>query len=195
MGGFKMEEQNQANATDQAVEQLGGQKEQMQEQAQQDKMFTQEDLNGIVAKEAKKAQEKLLKQLGVEDFNSAKEGLTKLKEFQDAQKTEAEKQAEQLKQLEESYNNTSSENESLKAQLSALKAGVQSESIDDVVVLAKTLVSDDVDMDAAIAQVIQKYPHFAQQQVEEEPKKPSFTQGKHEKQEQSELDKWLSAFN
>ena len=194
MGGFKMEEQNQTNATDQAVEQLGGQKEQMQEQAQQDKTFTQEDLNGIVAKEAKKAQEKLLKQLGVEDFNSAKEGLTKLKEFQDAQKTEAEKQAEQLKQLEESYNNTSSENESLKAQLSALKAGVQSESINDVVVLAKTLVSDDVDMDAAIAQVIQKYPHFAQQQVEEEPKKPSFTQGKHEKQEQSELDKWLSAF-
>lgn len=194
MGGFKMEEQNQANATDQAVEQLGGQEEQTQEQAQQDKTFTQEDLNGIVAKEAKKAQEKLLKQLGVEDFNSAKEGLAKLKEFQDAQKTEAEKQAEQLKRLEESYNNASSENESLKAQLSALKAGVQSESINDVVVLAKTLVSDDVDMDAAIAQVIQKYPHFAQQQVEEEPKKPSFTQGKHEKQEQSELDKWLSAF-
>jgi len=54
MGGFKMEEQNQANATDQAVEQLGGQKEQMEEQGQQDKMLTQEDLNGIVAKKQRK---------------------------------------------------------------------------------------------------------------------------------------------
>lgn len=191
-----MEEEKQTNTTDQAVENLGGQEGTNQETQQAEvKTFTQDDVSGIVAKEAKKAQEKLLKQLGVEDFNSAKEGLAKLKEYQDAQKTESEKQAEKLKRLEESYNATSSENESLKAQLSALKAGVNAESINDVVVLAKTLVNDEVDMDTAIGQVIEKYPHFAQKQVAEEQNKPSFTQGEHKKEQVSELDKWKAAFN
>ena len=39
--------------------------------------FTQEQVNGIASKEAKKAQEKLLRDLGVEDFESAKDGLAK----------------------------------------------------------------------------------------------------------------------
>ena len=47
--------------------------------------FTQEQVNGIASKEAKKAQEKLLRDLGVEDFESAKDGLAKFKEYQDAQ--------------------------------------------------------------------------------------------------------------
>src|SRR5690606_25432631 len=62
--------------------------------------FYQEDINNIVARKVKKAQEKMLKQLGIEDFQSAKEGLQKFREWQDAQKTEAEKQAERLKELE-----------------------------------------------------------------------------------------------
>ena len=48
--------------------------------------FTQKDVNNLVAKETKKAVEKLLKELGVEDVKSAKEGLSKFKEIQEAQK-------------------------------------------------------------------------------------------------------------
>ncbi|MED3841674.1 Uncharacterised protein [Niallia circulans] len=158
------------------------------------KTFTQEDVNNLVAKEAKKAQEKLLKQLGVEDFNNAKEGLTKFKEWQESQKTEAEKQAERLKELEANYSNTSNENAILKAQISAMKAGVLAESVEDVVTLAKTMVSDDLDMDAAIAKVVEKYPHFAQKQEKVDEPKPSFSLGKHEKQPSSEMDAWLEAF-
>lgn len=158
------------------------------------KTFTQEDVNSLVAKEAKKAQEKLLKQLGVEDFNNAKEGLTKFKEWQESQKTEAEKQAERLKELEANYSNTSNENTTLKAQISAMKAGVLAESVEDVVTLAKTMVNDDLDMDAAIAKIVEKYPHFAQQQEQVDDPKPSFTIGKHEKQPSSEMDAWLEAF-
>ena len=52
----------------------------------EEKTFTQEDVNNLVAKESKKAMEKLLRELGVEDMKSAKEGLKKFKEIQSKQK-------------------------------------------------------------------------------------------------------------
>ncbi|CAN2247534.1 hypothetical protein [Bacillus vallismortis] len=157
------------------------------------KTFTQEDVNSIAAREAKAAKENLLKQLGVEDFKNAKEGLAKFKEWQDSQKTEAEKQAERLQEFENQNQTLSSENETLKAQISAMQAGVNADSVADVVTLAKNLVSDEMDMNAAIQKVVEKYPHFKEQQQEETPK-PQFTNGEHKKQPSSELDAWAAAF-
>src|SRR5690606_24702469 len=167
MGGILMSEevQNAQNQTaDQPADtnQAGG--EQQTAQEAEVKTFTQEDVNNIVAREVKKTQEKLLKQLGIEDFNSAKEGLQKFREWQEAQKTEAEKQAERLQKLETDYQSVASENEMLKAQLSALKAGVNPDSVQDVVILAKAMVNDELDMDQAIQKVLEKYPHFKAQQ-------------------------------
>ncbi len=157
------------------------------------KSFNQDDVNGIVAKEAKKAQEKLLKQLGIEDFENAKDGMAKFREWQESQKSEQQKQAERLQELETNYSTASEENTSLKAQISAMKAGVLAESVEDVVTLAKTMVNDDVDMNAAIAKVVEKYPHFSQVQQEEE-QKPSFSTGQHKKTPESQADQWLNAF-
>ncbi|HEO2443788.1 TPA: hypothetical protein VAP34_001989 [Streptococcus agalactiae] len=165
-----------------------------QQTSQEDtKLFKQEEVNNIAAKEAKKAQEKLLKQLGVSDFKSAKEGLDRLKEIQDSQKTEAEKQAELLKEFETNNQTLTSENETLKAQISAMKAGVKADSVADVVTLAQNLLSDDTDMAAAIQKVVEKYPHFAEQD-QEETEKPHFTNGQHQKQSPTELDAWTAAF-
>ncbi|MGG4039903.1 hypothetical protein [Heyndrickxia ginsengihumi] len=163
------------------------------------KTFTQEEVTKIIANEAKKTQEKLLKQLGVDNFKNAKEGLAKFREWQDSQKTEQEKQAERLQELEQKFNSTSEENAVLRAQISAMKAGVKAESVEDVVVLARTLVNDEVDMDSAISKVLEKYPHFAQvvqkeQDNQDQQQKPTFSTGTHQKQEHSELDKWMAAF-
>lgn len=144
-----------------------------------ERFFTQEELNNIVAKEAKKAQEKILKQLGIEDFKSAKEGLEKFREWQESQKTEAQRQAERLQKLEADFQAVTSENETLKAQLTALKLGVSPESAADVVVLAKTLVSDEVDMEQAIQKVLDKYPHFRSQPEPKKDDKPYFSKGQH----------------
>lgn len=161
--------------------------------SEHEKTFTQDDVDNLIKRESSKQQEKLLKQLGIDDFDSAKEGMKKFQEWQDAQKTEQEKQAEKLQQLESDYSSTNEENTILKAQISAMKAGVIAESVEDVVVLAKTLVTDDVDMDAAIKQVVDKYPQFAQQEQETE-EKPNFSNGTHKKQPTTEVDKWLNAF-
>lgn len=145
------------------------------------KTFTQEDVNNIVAREAKKAQEKLLKQLGIEDFNSAKEGLQKFKEWQESQKTEAQKQAERLQELEQQFTAVQQEKEALAAQLAAVKAGVHADFVEDVIVLAQRLVNEDTTIDEAIAKVIEKYPHFKEAQKQAEPPRPTFTVGTHQK--------------
>lgn len=172
----------------------GGQEQQPPAGQEETKTFTQEDVNNFVAKEAKKAQEKLLKQLGVEDFQNAKEGMAKFKEWQESQKTEAEKQAERLQELENNYSTASEENASLKAQISAMKAGVKAESVEDVVILAQRLVTDEVDMDAAIKQVVERYPQFGAGQEDGDPEKPQWTPGQHKRQTPTELDKWMNAF-
>ena len=56
--------------TDQSVN--AGETVESQTQEQSIKTFTQEEVTGFVAKEAKKAQEKIFKDLGFEDFNSAR---------------------------------------------------------------------------------------------------------------------------
>src|SRR5699024_11482394 len=73
------------------------------------KTFTQEDVNNIATKEARKAQEKVFKELGIEDFENAKEGFQKFQEWQESQKTEAQKQAEQLETLEKEKGTLSDE--------------------------------------------------------------------------------------
>mgnify|MGYP001197125342 CR=1 FL=1 len=147
----------------------------------EEKTFTQEDVNNIVAKEAKKAQEKLLKKLGIDDFDNAKEGLKKFKEWQDSQKTEQEKQQELLDNLSKEKESLSSENANLKAQLSALKQGVNADSVEDVVALAERLVNDETTIDDAIKQVVEKYPHFADSAEEKQQDKPTFSTGQHQK--------------
>lgn len=162
--------------------------------AEETKTFTQEDVNNIAAREAKKAQEKFLKQLGIDDFENAKEGLKKFKEWQDSQKTEAEKQAEQLKAAEAKQAELTERATTLEAQVSALKAGVNADSVEDVVALAKVYVNDDTDITAAIEKVVEKYPHFKTVQEQKQENKPTFTTGQHQKQPLSEIDKWKEAF-
>lgn len=161
------------------TEQSGGQENETGTATEkaEEKLFRQEDVNNIVAREAKKAQEKLLKELGIDDFENAKDGLAKFREWQESQKTEQEKQQEKLQELQTSNETLANENANLKAQISAMKVGVKAESVEDVIALAERLVNDETTIDDAIKQVIEKYPQFAQ---DEEEQKPNFTTGQHQ---------------
>ena len=160
--------------TDQPVN--AGENTESQTQEQPVKTFTQEEVTGLVAKEAKKAQEKIFKDLGFENFKSAKEGLQQLKEWKDSQKSEAEKQSEALAAKEKELELALSDKKNLEAKLSALTLGVNAESVDDVITLSARLVSDEVSIEDAIGQVLQKYPQFGRTEQFEE-KKPTFSAG------------------
>ena len=153
-----------------------GETTESQTQEQPIKTFTQEEVNGLVSKEAKKAQEKIFKSLGFEDVKSAKEGLQQLKEWKDSQKSEAEKQSEALATKEKELEQVLSDKKNLEAKLSALTLGVNAESVDDVITLSARLVSDEVSIEDAIGQVLQKYPQFGRAEQTEE-KKPTFSAG------------------
>src|SRR5699024_8675852 len=165
---------------DQTPTEQSGEQEQTNEtgtapEKAEEKLFRQEDVNNIVAREAKKAQEKLLKELGIDDFDNAKEGLAKFREWQESQKTEQEKQQEKLQELQTNNETLASENANLKAQLSAVKQGIKADSVEDVIALAERLVNDETTIDDAIKQVIEKYPYFAENVSEEEQEqKPKF---------------------
>src|SRR5690554_2644915 len=169
-----------------STEQSGGQ-EQTNEtgtapEKAEEKIFRQEDVNNIVAREVKKTQEKLLKELGIDDFENAKEGLQKFREWQESHKTEQEKLQETLQKYQTDNETLASENANLKAQLAAVKQGVKADSVEDVIALAERLVNDETTIDNAIKQVIEKYPHFAENVSEEEQEqKPKFTTGQHTK--------------
>lgn len=147
----------------------------------EDKTFTQEDVNNVVAKESRKATEKVLKDLGIEDFENAKEGMEKFKEWQESQQTEQEKQEKAMKSLQMDNESLKQEKQTLVSQISAMKAGVKGESVEDVVALAERRVTDKVSIDDAIKQVIKDYPHFTNVAAEnnESDNKPNFLSGQH----------------
>lgn len=164
-------------------------------------LFTQEDVNNVVSKETKSATEKLLKQLGVKDVKSAKDGLAKFKKMQEDQMSDQEKLAQRATELEEESNTKDETISNLEAKVAVLSNNVKPESVDDVTVLAKNLVNDDTDMDAAVKKVIEKYPQFVREAPKDEEKanskkKPKFSEGDHKTSgaEKTEGDKWINSF-
>ncbi len=121
--------------------------------------FTQEQVNDLVAKSTAREIEKLAKELGVADVKGLKDAAKKLKEYQDSQKTEAEKNAEALKTLTGEKETLATENATLKAQLAALSQGVAVEQVAKVVKLAGTYEGESID--DKIKAVLKDFPNFA----------------------------------
>ena len=122
--------------------------------------LTQEQMNARLARHADEIQKNMLKEFGVESKDSIKEILTKHKEMEDANKTELEKAQSRLKELEEQstkFQNAATEKE---YQLAAFKAGVNADSIDEALTLAKTKVNDDTTIEDAVKGILEKYPIF-----------------------------------
>lgn len=161
----------------------------------EEKQLPQSQVNALIAKEAKKAQEKLLRQLGVEDINNAKDALEKYKSLQDEQKTELQRAQDLAASATKEKDSLTTQIESLTAEIAAMKLGVSGENTADVVALAKNYLSEDVDLQAAIAKVVEKYPHFKGEKAAQEPETPTFTKGTHQKGAPlTDIDKWKAAF-
>lgn len=143
-----------------------------EEQQQEEKTFTQTELNKMIAKEKKTAQENFLKSAGFTDFENAKDGIQKFKEWQESQRTDAENKAIELENANKTLAEVNAEKATLAAELAAFKAGAKAESLGDVILLAQAKVSDDVTIDDAIKQVLETYPQFKGEQEQEKPPAP-----------------------
>ncbi|WP_178085621.1 hypothetical protein [Streptococcus ruminantium] len=139
-----------------------------------EKIFSQEDVNRVGKKEHKSGYAKAIKDLGFADVESAKEALKAYEDWQESQKTEADKQTELLASKDRELASALDANKRLEAKLSALTQGVNVDSVDDVIALSERLVNEDTTIDEAIKQVVGKYPQFATTPNTTE-KKPTFT--------------------
>lgn len=110
------------------------------------KTYTQEELDSLL-NDAKK------------DLPSEEE-LTKFKEWQESQKTESEKQNEKLQTEIKAREDAEERANRLEAKVECLSKGVATGSVDDVITLAKTMVTDTLTIDKAIDKVLEKYPSF-----------------------------------
>lgn len=124
------------------------------------KTFTQEELDAIVKDKIAKAKK----------GQPSKEELEEFKQWKDSQKTEEEKRTEALNNAEQARLAAEEKATALEAKVTCLTKGVTANSVDDVVILAKAMVNDDLTMEQAIDKVLEKYPSFKGDNQQEEQK-------------------------
>ncbi len=131
------------------------------------KTFTQEELDKIVKERVARAKKD----------QPSKEELEAFKQWQESQKTEEEKKNEALTNAETAR--VAAEERALLAEtkVTCLSKGVVATSVDDVVILAKAMVNDDLTMEQAIDKVLEKYPSFKGEKEQQEQNKNGFIIG------------------
>ncbi|KMN94576.1 hypothetical protein J9345_18980 [Bacillus subtilis subsp. subtilis] len=163
-------------ATDETVNQEGNTDEQVSSPTEQPS--NEEKTDPTPSDEDVKKE--ILKSLGFENFDEAKAAVEDHRKYLESQKTEQQKQQEAYEALEQSNKEKDEELFKANAKLSAFKAGVDEESLDDVLLLAKAQMNDDVDIETAIKKVVEKYPQFTNSEVTTQVDKPRFSQGQHQ---------------
>ncbi|WP_455797570.1 hypothetical protein [Clostridium butyricum] len=130
----------------------------------EEKTFSQEEVDNLIKDRLKREKK----------GQPTKEELKAFKEWQDSQKTESEKQSEALTNAEKAKLDAEERAILAETKVTCLTKGVNPKSIDDVVVLAKAKVTDDVTIDQAIDKVLEQYPHFKGDMQQEEQKQKGF---------------------
>lgn len=131
-----------------------------EEKTKGENLFTQEDASAFAAREAKKAREGLLRQLGIngDDVKSVAEKIKQYDEWQEAQKTEAERIADNAKVAQEALDTERNKTVLLERKVVALGKGVPAEKLNDYVSLATARMSDDVDFESALDKALEAFP-------------------------------------
>ncbi|WP_124046024.1 hypothetical protein [Clostridium perfringens] len=126
----------------------------------EEKTFTQEEVNRMIKDRVAREKKEQL----------SKEELKAYQDWKESQKTEAQKQSEALTNAEKAKQDAEERANTLEAKVTCLSKGVLADSVDDVVILAKAMVSEEVTMDQAVDKVLEKYPSFKGVQQQEEKK-------------------------
>lgn len=127
--------------------------EETQQTQQKPNETKQEETKADIEKAKNDAVSELLKTLGVEDADALKGIVTKHKEDEEANKTELQKKDDALT---ETTKQLASEREGriiAEAKLSAIQLGAKPELVDDLVIVAKSKVTKEKDINAVIAEI------------------------------------------
>ena len=136
----------------------GGGATEEQPEPKPEKTFTQEQVNGMMAKEKNKQSAAIYKEMGFESEEDAKSFVEKWRKQEEANKTDLEKEKARVRKLENDKRQQASINQNLQYKFDAIAAGCPAGTADDVVLLAKSKMSEDVDFAKALEDVKKQYP-------------------------------------
>lgn len=131
-----------------------------QETAQEEKTFTQADVDRLIQERVAREKKNQI----------SKDELKAYNEWKESQKTEEEKKNEALTNAENARIAAEEKANNLEAKVTCLSKGVIATSVDDVVILAKAMVTDEITVEQAIDKVLEKYPSFKGEQQQEDNK-------------------------
>lgn len=123
-----------------------------------EKIFTQDQVNSMIASEKRKNLNSFYKGLGFESEKQAQEFIEKYKKQEENDKTELDKAQEKAKQLEAEKLAEQSKAQDLQYRFDAVAEGCDVKAANDVVVLAKAKISEDKDFATALKEVKEQYP-------------------------------------
>lgn len=146
------EENTSATQTEQGTQEQG----QEFSQEQQQKTFTQAEVNQISAREKKQGRAAIMRELGLdpEDKNAVK----RVKDLLDTQKTAEQKAADDLKAATSAQQAAEQRAMAAENKLKILSDGCLPEYVDDVATLVSARVNEDTDFDAALSATKKKFP-------------------------------------
>lgn len=122
------------------------------------KTFTQEEVNRMMAAEKRQGRASVLSELGYDPKD--KEAIAKLKALIDENKTAEQKKADKEQELTNAAAEANRRAEAAERKLQALSSGCGPATVDDVMTLASSRVTEEVDFAKALEQVKEKYPNF-----------------------------------
>ena len=122
------------------------------------KTFTQEEVNRMMAAEKRQGRASVLSELGYDPKD--KEAIAKLKALIDGNKTEEQKKADKEQELTNAAAEANRRAEAAERKLQALSSGCDPAAVDDVMTLASSRVTEEVDFAKALEQIKEKYPNF-----------------------------------
>ena len=148
------DQQNENVKTGQNVDN-GNQNDKSGSDSSGEKTFTQTEVNKMMAREKQQGRSSAYKELGIDpsDTNT----VSMFKAFIEAQKTTEQRANEQKAESDAKLAQAEEKARIAEAKATALKLGVKSECVDDVVALAITKVTDDNDVDSIINDFKSKY--------------------------------------
>jgi hypothetical protein len=120
-----------------------------------------------------------MKSLGIEDDEKLKGIVTKAKEDEEKNKTDLEKKDDVIKETTRQLVEEREARQTAEAKLAAIKLGAKPEAVDDLVVIAKSRVIKDKDINKVIAEIKDgtngKMYFVSDEEKEQENKKPKVT--------------------
>lgn len=122
--------------------------------------FTQEQVNGLVTKESRKQMEKLLQEVGLPADGDFKTQMKAFKEWQDSQKSDAEKSAAALLEAQKSVETERQKVSAMENRFLAVGKGIPANLAGKYVNLAKEYQSENenIDFSAALDLALKDFP-------------------------------------